>query len=158
MRSRRLRRPARLILPLCAIGAAIASAQCGLLGAPGEYAGSGTSGDVPDGGSDGTVTTDGTTTSDGNVVLPDGNVIPGSIGTIAILSGERDPTSADDNPAWTGDAWSGIVGPDGRIASWRIDQSATFIGSFETAVVTDGRWKGPHGDASQAVDGAAPRR
>lgn len=140
MRSRRLRRPARLILPLCAIGAAIASAQCGLLGAPGEYAGSGTSGDVPDGGSDGTVTTDGTTTSDGNVVLPDGNVIPGSIGTIAILAGERDPTSADDNPAWTGDAWSGIVGPDGRIASWRIDQSATFIGSFETAVVTDGRW------------------
>lgn len=140
MRSRSLRRPARLIVPLFAIMAAIASSQCGLLGAPGEYGGASSSGDGVEAGADGTVVGDGQVTGDGNVVLPDGNIVPASIGTVAVLAGERDPTSADDNPAWTGDAWSGVVGPDGRIVSWRIDQSATFIGAFETAIVTDGRW------------------
>lgn len=140
MRSRRLRRPARLILPLCAIGAAIASAQCGLLGAPGEYGGASSSGDSAEAGIDGTLGGDGQVVVDGNVVLPDGNVIPSSIGTIAILAGERDPTSADDNPAWSGDAWSGILGADGRVASWRIEPSASLIGSFDTAGLVDGRW------------------
>lgn len=140
MRLRTFRGPVRLVAPLCAAVVGLATANCGLLGAPGEYGGNGGGADTADGGGDGTTSNDGTTTTDGNVVLPDGNVIPASIGTIAILAGERDPTSADDNPAWAADAWSGILGADGRVASWRIDPSATLIGSFDTAGISDGRW------------------
>lgn len=140
MRSRILRRSGRLVVPLCALGIAFASAQCGLLGSPGEYGGAGGGTDPSEGGADGTAGGDGTTAGDGTVVLPDGNVIPASIGTIAVLAGERDPTSVDDNPAWTADALSGILGADGRVATWRIEQSATLIGSFETGVIADNRW------------------
>lgn len=140
MRSRSLRRPARLIVPLCAIMAAIASSQCGLLGAPGEYGGASSSGDGAEAGADGATVGDGQVTSDGNVVLPDGNIVPASIGTLAVLAGERDSTSPDDNPAWSADALSGILGADGRVASWRIEASASFIGSFDSAGIADGRW------------------
>lgn len=138
--SRSLRTSGRIFAPACALAFAVGSAHCGLLGSPGEYGGAGGGGEVTDGGVDGSTSTDGTVQGDGTVVLPDGNVVPGSIGTIAVVAGERDPTSTDDNPAWSGDSWAGVLGPDGKVASWRIDQSPSFIGSFDTSIITDNRW------------------
>jgi hypothetical protein len=117
------------------VGLALATARCGLLGAPGGYSGDDPGGAVPDAAAGG----DGAARPDA-AVLPDGNVVPSSSGTITLMAGEREPTSADDDPAWSADAWSGILDANGAVASWRIDQSAPIIGSFDAAGLVDGKW------------------
>jgi hypothetical protein len=130
---------ARIAAPALAAALAFASVQCGLLGAPGDYA---TGVDEGDGGSsESSTNADGNTTlPDGAVVGPDGSVVPQSIGTIALMAGERQPTSPEDDPAWSADAWSGLLGADGRVAAWRIDPSAPIIGSFDSAGLVGNRW------------------
>jgi hypothetical protein len=127
-----------MAFPAAATLLAFASVQCGLLGAPGDYASGGAS-DV-EGGAEGAVVHEGGPLSDGNVVLPDGNVVPASIGTIALMAGERQPTSPEDDPAWSADAWSGVLASDGRVATWRIEKSAPIIGSFDSAGLVGGTW------------------
>ncbi len=139
MRRRALRRLRRVAFVLGAAATAVASAQCGLLGAPGEYGGGAASSGGPDGAVDSASSADGTPPGDGSVVLPDGNVVPKSIGTITVLAGERDPSSPADDPAWSGDAWSAILDADGRVASWRVDPSAPIVGSFDTGGLVAGR-------------------
>jgi hypothetical protein len=129
---------ARMAVPAGAGLLAFASVQCGLLGPPGDYA-SGGSGDL-DGGVEGSSSRDGAALPDGTVVLPDGNVVQSSIGTIALMAGERQPTSPADDPAWSADAWSGVLAADGRVATWRIEKSAPIIGSFDSAGVVGGSW------------------
>src|SRR3954471_17672555 len=104
----------------CVVGLALATARCGLLGAPGGYSGGGE--EPGDASNELSPPGDGQVAPDG-VVLPDGNIIPSSIGTIAVVAGERDPTSPDDGPAWSADAWSGILDANGRVATWRIEKS-----------------------------------
>ena len=126
----------RVLAPLCAIGVAVVTLQCGLLGAPGGYSSGGD--DPGDAQGDASAFGDGPGRPDA-VVLPDGDV-PGAIGTLTLMAGERDPTSADDDPAWSADAWSGIVDANGAIASWRIDKSAPLVGSFDSAGLLGNKW------------------
>jgi hypothetical protein len=132
----------RLLLPVTAAAIATASIQCGLLGPPGDYANGGPVDVVDDDGSveAGSSATDGMVAKDTAVTLPDGNVVPGSLGTITLMAGERQPTSPEDDPAWSADAWSGIVAADGHVVSWRIDPSAPLIGSFDSAGLVGSRW------------------
>lgn len=129
----------RMAMPVCAIAVALATARCGLLGAPGEYGGASGDGTTADATTEASNPTDAMSQPE-NVVLPDGMIVPSSIGTIAVLAGERDPTSADDNPAWSADAWSGVLAADGRVATWRIEKSAPIIGSFITGSLIDKTW------------------
>ncbi|MDB4933656.1 MAG: hypothetical protein JWP87_628 [Labilithrix sp.] len=137
--SSRRRTIARLALPTAAVALAFASVQCGLLGAPGDYA---SGADENEGGSpESSTDRDGNTTlPDGAVVLPDGNVVPPSLGTLALMAGERQPSSPEDDPAWSADAWSGTIAADGRISSWRIEKSAPIIGSFDSAGLVGNTW------------------
>ena len=131
----------RLAVPIVAAAIAAASVQCGLLGPPGDYANGGT---VDEPGGDASVetgtSTDGMVAKDTAVVLPDGNVVPASIGTITLMAGERQPTSPEDDPAWAADAWSGILAADGHVASLRIDPSAPIVGSFDSAGLVGSTW------------------
>ena len=129
---------ARIAVPIGAALLAFASVQCGLLGPPGDYA-SGGAGDL-EGGAEGGAGGDGASLPDGTVLLPDGNVVSSSIGTIALMAGERQPTSPEDDPAWSADAWSGVLAADGRVATWRIEKSAPIVGSFDSAGLVGGRW------------------
>ncbi|CAN5924260.1 hypothetical protein BH11MYX4_BH11MYX4_50280 [soil metagenome] len=131
------RRPLhRALGPASAVLLAVATLRCGLLGAPGGYSGAGE--DPGDAQPDASSLGDGPSTPDA-LVLPDGNV-PGSIGTITLMAGERDPTSADDDPAWSADAWSGILDANGAVASWRIEKSAPLVGSFDSAALIGNKW------------------
>lgn len=123
--------------PAAALAIALASLQCGLLVSPGDYSSGG--GDPLDASVDTSVPTDALNEPE-NVVLPDGNVVPSSIGTIALMAGERTPTSAEDDPAWSADAWSGVLGADGRVVTWRIEKSAPIVGSFGTAGLIGTTW------------------
>jgi hypothetical protein len=116
---------------------ALATTRCGLLGAPGGYSGGGE--EPADASTDGSTAGDGPAKQDG-VALPDGNIVPASIGTIALLAGERDPTSPEDDPAWSADAWSGILDASGHIATWRIEKSAPLVGSFDSAGLVGNKW------------------
>lgn len=140
LRRRLPTRAPRLALPIVAAAIAAASIQCGLLGPPGDYA-NGESGNAT---SDASVetgpATDGMVATDTAVVLPDGNVVPASIGTITLMAGERQPTSPEDDPAWSADAWSGVLAADGHVASWRIDPSAPIVGSFDSAGLVGATW------------------
>lgn len=114
----------------------LATARCGLFVSPGDY----TSGDdALDGASDASASSDALVQPE-SVVLPDGNVVPASIGTLALMAGERQPTSADDDPAWSADAWSGVLGEDGRVVTWRIEKSAPIVGSFESGGLVGDTW------------------
>ncbi len=127
----------RLAAPISAIAVVLATVRCGLLASPGEYAGGG------DPSTDATAERSSLTDAMNqpeNVVLPDGMIIPSSIGTIAVVAGERDPTSAEDDPAWSADAWSGVLAADGRVATWRIEKSAPIIGSFIAGGLVDKTW------------------
>jgi hypothetical protein len=140
--TRTRRHLSRLLLPVTAAAIAAASIQCGLLGPPGDYA---SGGPVDETAADGSVeagasTADGMVAKDTAVTLPDGNVVPGSIGTITLMAGERQPTSPEDDPAWSADAWSAILAADGHVASWRIDPSAPLIGSFDSAGLVGSTW------------------
>jgi hypothetical protein len=115
---------------------ALASTRCGLLGAPGGYSGGGE--EPADASADGSILGDGPPKPDA-VVLPDGNVAS-SIGTLAILAGARDPTSPEDDPAWSADAWSGILDANGRVATWRIEKSAPLVGLFDSAGLIGNKW------------------
>lgn len=126
-----------IAVPAAALAIALASLQCGLLVSPGDYT-SGGEGPL-DASVDTSVPTDALTQPE-NVVLPDGNVVPSSIGTIALMAGERTPTSPDDDPAWSADAWSGVLGADGRVVTWRIEKSAPIVGSFGTAGLIGTTW------------------
>lgn len=131
----------RLCLPVAAAAIAVGSVQCGLLGAPGDYANGGATTDPgSDASVDTSVTSDGMAAQDTAVVLPDGNVVPSSIGTITLMAGERQPTSPEDDPAWAADAWSGVLAADGHVATWRIDPSAPIVGSFDSAGLVGGAW------------------
>lgn len=123
--------------PACAVVLALASTRCGLLGSPGGYSSGGE--DPGDASVEGSTTGDGPVTSD-VVVLPDGHVVPGSIGTLALVAGEREPTSPEDDPAWSADAWSGILDAAGHVASWRIEKSAPIVGSFDSAGLVGNKW------------------
>ena len=130
----------RLCLAVAAAAVAAGSVQCGLLGAPGDYANGGATTDPSgDAAVDISVTGDGMVAHDAAVVLPDGNV-PSSIGTLALMAGERQPTSPEDDPAWAADAWSGVLAADGHVATWRIDPSAPIVGSFDSAGLVGGAW------------------
>jgi hypothetical protein len=129
---------ARIAVPAGAALVAFASVQCGLLGAPGDYA-SGGEGEL-EGGAEGSVIGEGGPVKDSTVTLPDGFVVPSPIGTIALMAGERTPTSPDDDPAWSADAWSGVIAADGRVATWRIEKSAPIIGSFDSAGLVGTTW------------------
>ena len=135
-----MKRLPRLALPVAAAAIAAASIQCGLLGPPGDYASGGGVDEPGDASVESSVSTDGMVAKDGAVVLPDGNVVPASIGTITLMAGERQPTSPDDDPAWSADAWSGILAADGHVASWRIDPSAPIVGSFDSAGLVGTTW------------------
>jgi len=136
-----LRRISRLACPVAAAAVAAASIQCGLLGPPGDYANGGGAVDDPsDASTETSIAEGGMVAKDGAVVLPDGNVVPASIGTITLMAGERQPTSPDDDPAWSADAWSGILAADGHVASWRIDPSAPIVGSFDSAGLVGTTW------------------
>ncbi len=126
----------RILAPLCVVAVAVVTLQCGLLGAPGGYSGGGE--DPADTATDAATSGDGPARTDA-VVGSDGDV-PGAIGTITLMAGERDPTSADDDPAWSADAWSGIVDANGAIVSWRIDKSAPLVGSFDSAALIGTKW------------------
>lgn len=135
--ARLTRRGLRASMPFVAVAVALATARCGLFVSPGEYTSGGEEG--LDASADGTAPSDATTRPE-VVVLPDGNVVPGSIGTLALMAGERQPTSAEDDPAWSADAWSGVLGADGRVTTWRIEKSAPIVGSFEAAGLVGGAW------------------
>ncbi|MDB4940602.1 MAG: hypothetical protein JWP97_136 [Labilithrix sp.] len=135
-RSSRLRNAAAPLVSL-SLGAACALAGCGLLGAPGGY--SGGDDDGLDGSAD-TASPPDAAPADTAVTLPDGNVVPGSIGTLAVVAGERDPTSADDDPAWSADAWSGVLDDEGRVSSWRIEKSAPVTGSIDSSGLVGTTW------------------
>ncbi len=131
----------RLCVPVAAASIAAASMQCGLLGAPGDYSNGGAVEEPGDASSAETSTaTDAAVAKDGAVVLPDGNVVPASIGTITLMAGARQPTSPEDDPAWSADAWSGILSADGHVATWRIDPSAPIVGSFDSAGLVGSTW------------------
>jgi len=115
----------------------LASAACGLLGAPGEYATA--SGESSPEGSVGPTPEAGPGQPD-VIVLEDGKVIPASAGTIALVAGEREPTSGDDDPAWSSDAWSAILSADGHVERFRIDVSAPITGSFDCAGLIGPSW------------------
>jgi hypothetical protein len=115
--------------------AAVAATACGLLAPPGGYA----AGEEATPAATEAGTTDATTAPD-VVVLPDGNVVPASAGTITLAAGERDPTSPADNPAWSGDLWSGILDANGHVATWRVGKSAPVVGPFDTSAVLSGKW------------------
>lgn len=123
-------------MALVVAGTLLATARCGLFVSPGDYT---SGGEALDGSLEGSAATDALTQPE-VVVLPDGNVVPASIGTVTLMAGERQPTSPDDDPAWSADAWSGLLGADGRVATWRIDKSAPLVGSFEAAGLVDGSW------------------
>ncbi len=122
--------------PACAVLVALGTTRCGLLGAPGGYS---SGGEDPEDASLDSPSGDGPGTSDA-IVLPDGNIVPGSVGTLALLAGTRDPTSPEDDPAWSADAWSGILDADGHVATWRIEKSAPIIGSFDSAGLVANKW------------------
>ena len=122
--------------PACVVLLALGTTRCGLLGAPGGYS---AGGDTTDASTDSSVSGDRPGSTDA-VVLPDGNIVPGSIGTLALLAGARDPTSPADDPAWSGDAWSGILDADGHVASWRIEKSAPIVGPFDSAGLVGTKW------------------
>ena len=130
---------ARIVVPVSAALLAFASVQCGLLGPPGDYTAGGPSEAVV--GTEGGATTDAPSSTDGTIVLPDGNTVPSSIGTLALMAGERQPTSPEDDPAWSADAWSGVLAADGRVATWRIEKSAPIVGSFDASGLVGGKWK-----------------
>ena len=128
----------RIMAPIGAVAVAVVTLQCGLLGSPGEYA---TGGETTlDAASVETSSPNDATTQPEVVVLPDGNVVPQSIGTLALMAGERQPTSPEDDPAWSADAWSGILASDGRVATWRIEKSAALVGSFDSAGLIGNKW------------------
>ena len=137
MRSSR-RTLARIAVPVSAALLAFALLQCGLLGPPGDYTGGAPGETVL--GVEGGSATDAPSSSDGTLVLPDGNPVPSSIGTLALMAGERQPTSPEDDPAWSADAWSGVLGADGRVATWRIEKSAPIVGSFDSSGLVAGKW------------------
>jgi hypothetical protein len=120
------------------VGLVAFATACGFLASPGEYASGG------DDGVDASVETSSpptdATTNPEVIALPDGNVVPAPIGTIALMAGERQPLSPEDDPAWSADAWSGIVGADGHVTSWRIEKSAPLVGSFEAAGLVGNTW------------------
>lgn len=111
---------------------AAAAAACGLLAPPGDYA----SGDAEPGASDAGASD---AREDGPVVLPDGSVV-GPTGSIAVLAGERDPSGADDNPAWSSDCWVAALAEDGRVLSWSIREGAPVVGPFDATTVLGGAW------------------
>src|SRR5438105_2540714 len=98
------------VLLLAALGPLAAS--CGLLASPGDYLASSGDGDaaivVPAPPSDGAVS----------------DVDPGPAATIAVLSGERNPTGPGDDPAWAGDLWLADLDAAGRVVRFRIALSA----------------------------------
>ena len=103
---------------------------CSLLAPPGGYSG----------GPDETATDGGPTT---DVVAPvdvvvnkDGNVtVPGSAGTLVVLAGSHDPVSAEDDPAWSADVWSGVLDDKGKVAIWQIEKSAPIVGPFDNLAI-----------------------
>jgi hypothetical protein len=133
----RRRSLARFGGPAGAALVALVSVCCGLFASPGDY----TSGGADDAGAslDGAAP-DGGGTSDGSVILPDGQVVPQSTGTLTLLAGSRDPTSPEDDPAWSADAWSGVLDAAGHVASWRVDKSAPIVGPFDSAGLVAGKW------------------
>lgn len=133
-----VRRLLRLGLASAIVGLAFASAQCGLLGPPGDYANGGS--DAVDASTEAAPGNDGSAPVTDAPVIPDGPVVPGSIGTITLMAGERDPTSVEDDPAWSSDAYSGLLAADGSVATWRIDKSAPIVGSFDSAGLVGTRW------------------
>ena len=74
------------------------------------------------------------------VVLPDGNVVPSSAGTLLVAFGRREPLFPEDDPAWTADVWAGVLDGAGRVATWRAEQSAPMPGPFDAAGRTGGYW------------------
>lgn len=113
----------RLFAVACA-----ALAACGFLAPPGGY----TSGESDSADAD----------VDVAQTAPDAalqDVAPGSIGTLALLSGERNPTSPADDPAWAGDMWLASLDADGRVARYTIAKSAPVIGSFDAVGITGGK-------------------
>lgn len=113
-----------------ALGAGV---HCGLFAPPGEYASGGAAENDAD-----------TAAADGGapdvVVLPDGNVVPSSAGTLFVAFGRREPLFPEDDPAWTADVWAGVLDGAGRVASWRAEQSAPVPGPFDAAGRTGGYW------------------
>jgi hypothetical protein len=122
--------------PFAAAAVLLATARCGLLVSPGDYTSGGD--DKADGSAATAPPGDAKLPPEGPGI-PDGSVIP-SIGTLALMAGEREPTSVDDDPAWSADAWSGVIGLDGRVVSWRIDKSAPIVGAFESAGLVGSTW------------------
>lgn len=109
-------------------------AACGFLASPGDY-----TSDVQDAGEveGSTPVGDGSSGRD-VVVLPDGNV-PMSRGTLFVIAGERDATSQEDDPAWSGDVFAGVLDENGAVAIWRSERSAPVIGAFDAVTVFDNR-------------------
>ena len=127
----------RLCVPTTALLAAVVTVHCGLLGAPGEFAAGGE--DTADASAEASAPTDATMQPEA-VVLADGYVVPTSIGTIALVAGERQPLSPEDDPAWSADAWSGVIGADGRVVTWRIEKTAPLVGSFDSSGLVGNTW------------------
>lgn len=121
------------LLPVAAIAAAFVAA-CGFLASPGDY-----TSEAPDAaGPDGATPVDDGGGGRDVVVLPDGNV-PMSRGTILLVAGERDATSQEDDPAWSGDVFAGVLDESGAVALWRSERSAPIIGAFDAVTVFDNR-------------------
>ena len=143
----------RLVAPLALTALVFATVRCGFLASPGEYTG----GEITGDGSLETSTLGDSSATDGSLVLSDGNVIPQSIGTIAIMAGARDPSSPDDDPAWSADAWSGVLDSKGHVATWRIEPSAPAIGPFDSSGLVGTKWMtinaggGPGGKGGTAL-------
>jgi hypothetical protein len=119
------------------MAAAVVTA-CGLLAPPGGYTGGGD--EAPDGGAAILGPASDAAGAPDVVVLPDGNVVPASAGTITVAAGEHEPTSPADDPAWSGDVWSGVLDPNGVVASWRVEPSAPIVGPFDTTAIVSGKW------------------
>jgi hypothetical protein len=119
------------------VGPLLAAPACGLLASPGEYTGGGARATEPDASVN--AQRDGASQGD-VVVLPDGQVVAASKGTIVVAAGERDPTSPEDDPAWAADVLSGVLDENGAVVTWRVEKSAPIVGSFDAAELIDGRW------------------
>gem|GEM_PF-3462936 len=116
---------------------ALATAHCGLFADPGEY----TAGGAPteeDASAD--VSRDGGAVPPDAVVLPDGNAVPPPSGHIALVAGEREPLSPEDDPAWSADAYTGVIDVGGSVSGWTIEKSAPLVGSFDTGALVGTTW------------------
>jgi hypothetical protein len=113
-------------------GLALSIGHCGLLAPPGDYASAGETDAASSEGGGGP--------ADGGDPRRDSDAPEGSAGTLAILAGERNPITPDDNPAWASDLWLAVLDAEGHVVRWDVQRSAPIAGPFDSAALVEGVW------------------